>query len=426
MRIGSLCTGYGGLDMATRAVFGGELAWWSDVEPGPIAAMEHHHPGVPNLGDLRLIDWAAIEPVDILTAGYPCQPFSNAGKRKGTDDPRHLWPWIAYGISVIRPRVVVLENVGAHLKRGFRVVAADLAALGYRVSWTLLRASDVGAAHRRERLFIVAVAEDADEQPRGERRAAAPRQAAGGRAWADAGGRGLRADSPADAESFGRGEGGGEPAGVLRRPDAPERGVSADALTLLPTPSAVSYGNNRGGAAGRVGKVRPSLEGIVKAVVADDFDWQEYEPAIRRWESALGRPAPYPAARGPRGGIKVAPAFGEWLMGLPEGHITDVPGLPINEQLKLVGNGVVPQQAERAIRHLCGGDFVTPPPVPLPDPFEVAFERPLWVHRTEAGHRIAFCQCGYAMSLAYGIRFDGGFHWCDLSDARLLVAWEAA
>lgn len=158
--IGSLCTGYGGLDMAVRRVFGGRLVWWSDMDPGPIAVMTHHHPGVPNLGDLKLIDWLDVEPVDILTAGYPCQPFSNAGKRKGTDDPRHLWPWIAYGIGIIRPRIVVLENVGAHLSRGFRIVAADLAALGYRISWTLLRASDVGAAHRRERLFIVAT--DAD------------------------------------------------------------------------------------------------------------------------------------------------------------------------------------------------------------------------------------------------------------------------
>lgn len=312
MRIGSLCTGYGGLDMAAQAVFGGELAWWSDIEPGPIKLMEHHHPGVPNLGDLKVVDWSAVEPVDILTAGYPCQPFSNAGLRKGTDDPRHIWPYIAYGIDRLRPRVVVLENVGSHLKRGFRVVAADLAALGYRVSWTLLRASDVGAAHRRERLFIVAVAEDADRELGAERWAAAPGQAAIRWARPDTGGRGVRPDAAAYAQGVGRGEGRPEHAGQLGAADAPI-----------------------GGALGHV-------------------NWGEYEPAIRRWEHILGRPAPYPAARGPRGGVKVAPAFGEWLMGLPEGHISNVPGLSINEQLKLVGNGVVPQQAERAIRWLLG------------------------------------------------------------------------
>lgn len=156
LRIGSVCTGYGGLDMAVRRVFGGRLLWWSDIEPGPIATMNHHHPDVPNLGDLKKVDWHAVPRVDIFTAGYPCQPFSNAGKRLGLDDPRHLWPWIAYAIAILRPRIVVLENVAAHLGRGFRVVAEDLVALGYDARWTLVRASDTGAPHRRERLFVVA------------------------------------------------------------------------------------------------------------------------------------------------------------------------------------------------------------------------------------------------------------------------------
>jgi len=142
--------------MAVKAVFGGELVWWSDVDEGPISVMRHRHPGVPNLGDVKLVHWHSVPKIDIFTAGYPCQPFSNAGKRLGLDDPRHLWPWIAYAIAVLRPRIVVLENVAAHLKRGFRIVAEDLAALGYRFDWTLVRASDVGAPHKRERLFVVA------------------------------------------------------------------------------------------------------------------------------------------------------------------------------------------------------------------------------------------------------------------------------
>jgi DNA (cytosine-5)-methyltransferase 1 len=77
LRHGSLCTGFAGLDLAAQAVFGGELAWWSDIEPGPIKVMQHHHPDVPNLGDFTKIDWkgggAAIDSlaVDVLTAGYP-------------------------------------------------------------------------------------------------------------------------------------------------------------------------------------------------------------------------------------------------------------------------------------------------------------------------------------------------------------------
>lgn len=156
MRIGSLCIGYGGLDDAVRAVFGGRLVWWSDVDPGPIAVMSRTHPGVPNIGDLKTVDWRSVEPIDLLTAGYPCQPFSVAGKRLGLDDPRHLWPWIAYAIAILRPRIVVLENVAAHLGRGFRIVVSDLAAIGYDARWTLVRASDIGAPHKRERLFVVA------------------------------------------------------------------------------------------------------------------------------------------------------------------------------------------------------------------------------------------------------------------------------
>ncbi len=154
--IGSLCTGYGGLDMAARSAFGGRLVWWSDIEPGPVKLMTERHPEAPNLGDLKQVDWHTVPRVRTLTAGYPCQPFSNAGKRLGLDDPRHLWPWIAYAVAVLRPDRVVLENVAAHLGRGFRVVASDLAALGYRLGWTVVRASDVGAPHERKRIFIVA------------------------------------------------------------------------------------------------------------------------------------------------------------------------------------------------------------------------------------------------------------------------------
>lgn len=113
-----MCSGYGGLDLAAESVTGGTTAWVVEYDPAPSRILAHRFPGVPNHGDLTTTDWAAVEPVDVLTAGYPCQPFSQAGKRRGTDDARHLWPYIADAVRVLRPRYVVLENVSGHLSLG--------------------------------------------------------------------------------------------------------------------------------------------------------------------------------------------------------------------------------------------------------------------------------------------------------------------
>jgi DNA (cytosine-5)-methyltransferase 1 len=94
--------------------------------------------------------------VDLISAGYPCQPFSQAGKRLGEADPRHLWPHIGRIISECEPEWVFLENVAAHLHRGFRSVAADLQRMGYRVAAGIFTALEVGAPHLRKRLFAVA------------------------------------------------------------------------------------------------------------------------------------------------------------------------------------------------------------------------------------------------------------------------------
>ena len=81
-------------------------------------------------------------------------------------------------------------------------------------------------------------------------------------------------------------------------------------------------------------------------------DWREYGPAIRQHERLIGRRAPAPTIVGKRGGPKLSPRFTEWLMGWPEGHVTAVPGLSVNDQLRLCGNGVVTQQAAAAYRYL--------------------------------------------------------------------------
>ena len=83
MRIGSLFSGYGGLDLAVQSVLGGEVAWHVEYDKAPSRILDHHFPGVPNYGDVTKLDFTTVEPVDVLTGGYPCQPFSHAGLRKG-------------------------------------------------------------------------------------------------------------------------------------------------------------------------------------------------------------------------------------------------------------------------------------------------------------------------------------------------------
>lgn len=116
--------------------------------------LKHRFPGVPNFGDVTQIDWANVEPVDILTGGYPCQPFSLAGRRLGTNDERHLWPFVVDALRHLMPKQVVFENVRGHLSIGFDEVLRDLAFLGYKVAWDLVAANEVGAPHRRQRIFI--------------------------------------------------------------------------------------------------------------------------------------------------------------------------------------------------------------------------------------------------------------------------------
>jgi DNA (cytosine-5)-methyltransferase 1 len=293
IRIGSLCSGYRGLDTAVEDVFGGTTAWMSDVDPGANKILAHHWPTVPNIGDLTTARWEDVEPVDIVCGGYPCQPFSTAGKRKGTTDARHLWPFIAGALRVLRPRVAIFENVANHLRLGFDTVLQDLAELGFDAEWAVVRADEVGAPHQRRRLFILATAADAPDL---------------GHEWARGarGGRTGLADgglAAADTASVGRGEGRPEPAGQQGGSGAASRGLQ---------------------------------------------DWGRVAPAIARWEEATGRTAPW-ATDDQR---RLSPAFVEWLMGLPAGHVTAVPGMTRAQQLKALGNGVVPQQAAAAIRLL--------------------------------------------------------------------------
>ena len=158
LRAGSLCSGYGGLDIGVTAVLDAELAWYAETDPHAAAVLAARWPGPPNLGDIAALDWAAVPPVDLITAGWPCQDISYAGPGTGiTKGTRSgLWLHIADGLRQLRPSYVFLENVAALRSRGLAKVLGDLAALGYDTQWACLRASDAGACHRRDRMFILA------------------------------------------------------------------------------------------------------------------------------------------------------------------------------------------------------------------------------------------------------------------------------
>jgi DNA (cytosine-5)-methyltransferase 1 len=162
MRHGSLFSGIGGFDLAAQ--------WmnWTNVfhtewnEFGQ-KILQHHFPQSISYHDIIKTDFTIHNgDIDIITGGFPCQPFSNAGKRKGTDDERYLWHEMLRAIQQIRPTYVVAENVRGLLTIDggmvFEQVCADLEAEGYEVQPILLPAAGVNAPHRRDRIFIVGYA----------------------------------------------------------------------------------------------------------------------------------------------------------------------------------------------------------------------------------------------------------------------------
>ncbi|MET9293815.1 DNA cytosine methyltransferase [Streptomyces sp. NPDC003077] len=403
-RVLALCAGYGGLEIALRAGLDARVVAFAENDPHAAAVFTYRYAGVPNLGDITAVDnadWRRVRDhhrVDVISAGFPCRNISNAGRRDGIHGQwSRVWKNVAEAVRHVRPRLVFLENVAALRSRGLDVVAADLATLGYDARWTCLRASDpeTGAPHTRDRWFTVAypATENPDRAAWHQWRSSASGQAEGGRARPDAGGRGrVPALSPA---------GGG---GLLPTPTAADsRGTAnfradgtpyghgygstlTDAVrSLLPTPAARDW---KSGASNLLGRnARPLNEVVVnllptpkaldgphggpnqrdtqgryylpgQAVRLDSrwvaADGTDYGPAIRRWEQATGRPAPCPTEPGVRGNRRLNPMFAEWMMGLPTGWVTAVPGIPRREQLKIIGNGVVPQQAHHAYGWLFG------------------------------------------------------------------------
>lgn len=256
---------------------------------------------------------------------HNCQDVSQSGARRGmrAGTRSGLWASMCDAIEVLRPRLVVWENVGGvlnagadssmepcpgcvgdgagqHSLRALGRVLGGLAGIGYDAWWCGVRASDAGAPHQRLRVFVFA--------------------------------------SPADTPSF-----------RLVRPGREFYGWPgpADRNQF----AADSFGERRD--RWRVGPVGPRGEwpsGEANRLGEGLAHFGAYEPAIRRWERVLGHPAPAPTETGPRGGRRLSVRFVEWMMGLPTGHVTDTPGISRTAQLAMLGNGVVPQQAALAAR----------------------------------------------------------------------------
>lgn len=362
---GSLCTGYDGLTMGLRlALPGTEIVtrWQAEDDDDMSTVLAKHHPGTPNLGDITLADFAAQPPVDIIAAGFPCQPVSAAGRQKGDADVRWLWPDVHRAILAQRPGAVFLENVMNLVSwqggRLLRVILDDLRAAGYRSRWTVLGACAVGAPHHRHRWFLVAgyVGPHAPAPERIDRKALCGAPRTGGRALlpsptasddtgpghAAQGGRNLRttiADLlPTPRASDGE-KGRGNP---NQRYGSGSYGLGAVAGPLLPTPLAADAER------GSLTMVRGNhtLRGV-----AQPERWGKFAEAVALWESITGIPAPEPTIPAAKSdGRRLSPLLPEWMMGLPPGRLTDILGR--SPAIKGAGNGVVPLQAAAAWRLL--------------------------------------------------------------------------
>lgn len=412
LKIGSLFSGGGMLDFAVEYLFGAETVWHCEFDKHASKVLSHHWPDVPNFGDITQVDWSQVEPVDILLGGSPCQDLSVAGRKAGmTEGTRsNLWVNMREAIDTLRPELVIWENVkgarsaratsesdlesedGSVGKKNLRAlgrVLGDLTEIGYDATWTTLRASDVGAPHHRERVFLIATPSDARGFSFGQHAGESPAEKAGSEAGDRPGDhRGVRsagdgrqaASASADPQGLGRSHdgltGGGsssesstdlgehvlpdESSPVKHLPTLqardwkgpPAKGYNVGNLPttvedFLPTPTASDGSGGGQHPDRRTGHTRQ----LIDHALAIETDFGQYETVIRRWERVLGVPVPPPTDLNRNGRPRLNAAFAEWMMGLPSGWITDL-GLPRSAELKILGNGVVPAQAYAAISSL--------------------------------------------------------------------------
>jgi DNA (cytosine-5)-methyltransferase 1 len=268
--------------------------------------------------------------VDILIAGYPCQPFSSAGKRAGKEDPRHLWPWIADGIRLLQPRMCFFENVEGHISLGLSTVISDLEELGYKSSFGIFSASEVGAVHQRKRVFIMAHRSDEGLQ--------------GGKWFWQAGAQGSSSGHAAECSSN----------TWPSRPGQPQYAWEPPRV-VGNTKSKRSCGRSEDGT-----NQQPEMLGTGHEAVGD-CDSLNRSASPERWQ--------YDSKIGSTSEWKVEPEMGRDIDGTTYGvDISELSSLCHSElaeirewmvkgdnrtdELRSCGNGVVPATAERAFRVL--------------------------------------------------------------------------
>ena len=156
LTLGSLFSGIGGLELGMEWTGHFTTRWQVENDPYATRVLQKHWPEATRYGDITGIDWSAVEPVDLICGGFPCQPVSLAGHKLAQQDPRWLWPHFARAVRVLRPRYVLVENTPGLLSRGMGDVLRDLASLGYDAEWQSISAASAGAPHIRERVFVVA------------------------------------------------------------------------------------------------------------------------------------------------------------------------------------------------------------------------------------------------------------------------------
>lgn len=361
----SLCAGYGGLDLGLHLAFGDRYRTVAMVEreayaTGILAARmaDGTMDAAPVWSDLATFDgrrWRGV--VDLVSGGFPCQPWSCAGQRRGTDDARWIWPEVARVVSEVGPGLVFLENVpGLLAGDGLGLVLGDLAALGFDAEWCVLGADDYGAPHRRKRVWILAY-RGSDRLQGGESTAGTAscvrrRSAESGGGMADAIGlrlsqRGSKSrDDGTECPATERGGGSLADArdGQLSeqgRGSEGRAGVGSDGADLPVWPP----GPDDADAWARILAVRPDLAPAVANTTQRAGDTQQGERQdLRDVVGIRGGP------RAGRSGEETEPG----LRGMADGALSRV------DQLRACGNGVVPVVAAAAFLSLAGRAWLRP------------------------------------------------------------------